>query len=352
MKRITLILVSLMLLSSSIFAGDIIFSSGDVKIESVERQFISIDDFYQLLSTGADYLLLDNRKPEDWEKSNICDSVNADMDAAVTYGDYIKAMDILKSVLKKETGAENGNGKKIILACYTGNRYATAATNILNYLGADMSKVYTLEGGNTAWNQSQYVQSVLDYEASVLSRAASAGKASDYDWGDDFNFAKRKGSSDMDLTDVLDIMTITTPCAFESAALQSGYNASFNYMSMERINSNEMLEGTGPKTVSIKFNNGKTATAELKWPQNTTLVSILPVPDGKNTKVVYGVYDDKTLLVLYNKMDESYIQSVMNALKTAYPTAIAEGDDYYKGKDSKGGTVSFSSELKSVIIDR
>ena len=351
MKRISLFLAMLAFLSGMLFSGDIVFSKGDVKIESVERQFISIDDFYSLLSTGADYLLLDNIKPEDWEISNICNSVNADMDAAVTYGDYIKAMDILKDVLKRETGSENGNGKMIILACYTGNRYATAATNILSYLGADMSRIYTLEGGNTAWNKSEYVQSVLDYEEAALSRAASSGKASDYDWGDDFDYAKKKGSSDMDLTDVLDIMTITTPCAFESIALEAGYNASYNYMIMERIDNKDVIEQVENKVISLRFTNGAESIAELRWPEKTNLAASLPVPDGKETKVVYGVYDDQTLQILYNKMSPAYIESLMNTLKSLYPIVIAEGADFYKGKNNKGGAVSFSAELKTIMID-
>ena len=36
---------------------------------------------------------------------------------------------------------------------YSGKRYAQAATNVLSALGYDMSKVYTLEGGFTAWSE-------------------------------------------------------------------------------------------------------------------------------------------------------------------------------------------------------
>ena len=352
MKRLFLLLSALLFISCSLFSSEIVFKSGSIEIEQVDRQFISIDDFYSLLSTGADYLLLDNRKPEDWAVSNICDSVNADMDAAVTNGDYITSMNILKEVLLRETGAENGNGKMIILACYTGNRYATAATNILSYLGADLSKVYTLEGGNTAWNKSQYVQSVLDYEESALSRAASSGKASDYEWGDDFNFAKRKGSSSMDLTDVLDIMTITTPCAFESTALEVGYNASFNYMIMESLTSKDVVEQIERKVISVRFDNKHEAIAELRWPEKTDAASMLPVPDGKNTKIIYAVYDSETILLLYKTMDAEYIKSVMSILKDKYPTAIAEGANFYKGKNAAGGTVSFSAELKTIVMDK
>jgi len=40
-----------------------------------------------------------------------------------------------------------------ILVCYSGKRYAQAATNALSAIGYDMSKVYTLEGGFTNWSE-------------------------------------------------------------------------------------------------------------------------------------------------------------------------------------------------------
>ena len=43
--------------------------------------------------------------------------------------------------------------KNIVLVCYSGKRYAQAATNVLSALGYDMTKVYTLEGGFTAWSE-------------------------------------------------------------------------------------------------------------------------------------------------------------------------------------------------------
>ena len=51
------------------------------------------------------------------------------------------------------TEATKGLDKKIILVCYSGKRYAQAATNALSAIGYDMSKVYTLEGGFKAWSE-------------------------------------------------------------------------------------------------------------------------------------------------------------------------------------------------------
>ena len=354
MRRLIVLLTAMILLSSALFSSEVVFTSGSIVIEKMDRQFISIDDFYTLLTSSEDFLVLDNRKPEDWAKSNICNSVNADMDAVVTYGDYIKAIDIMKSVLKRETGSENGGGKKIILACYTGNRYAQAATNVLAYLGADLSKVYTLEGGNTAWDKSEYVQSVEDYKAAAEERKNIA-MVSEMDWGNDFEFASRKGGSDMDLADVLDIMTITTPCAFESTSLDAGYNASFNYMVMEEIGGKEVIQGNDDKTVTVTFENGHKATAEYKWPEKTDIADGFPVPDGKNTKIVYAIYDNETLMIVFKKFEDSYLDSLMSYLRSAFSSDAVEGSGdapFYKGKSSDGKKVSFSSQMRSLVIDK
>ena len=79
---------------------------------------------------------------------------------------------------------------------------------------------------------------------------------------------------------------------------------------------------------------------------------MLPAPDGKNTKIIYAVYDSETILLLYKTMDAEYVKNVMSILKEKYPTAIAEGADFYKGKNATGGTVSFSAELKSIVMDK
>ena len=94
-------------------------------------------------------------------------------------------------------------------------------------------------------------------------------------------------------------MTITTPCAFESTALEVGYNASFNYMIMESLTSNDVIEQKESKVISVRFDNKHEATAELRWPQKTDAASMLPAPDGKNTKIIYAVYDSETILLLY-----------------------------------------------------
>ena len=77
-------------------------------------------------------------------------AISADMDAAKD-GDNASGIANMKAAMQDATATDNGGDKKIVLVCYSGNRYAQAATNILGALGANMDNVTTLEGGMKAW---------------------------------------------------------------------------------------------------------------------------------------------------------------------------------------------------------
>ena len=51
--------------------------------------------------------------------------------------------------------ATEGLDDTLILVCYSGKKYAQAATNALSANGYDMSKVFTLEGGFNNWSEVQ-----------------------------------------------------------------------------------------------------------------------------------------------------------------------------------------------------
>ena len=120
-----------------------------VEVTEVEMSYISPSDVEAQLDND-DYLILDVRKAEDYKAGHIPGAVNADMDLAKD-GDYDSGIENMTAALQEATGTDNGDGKDIVLVCYSGKRYAQAATNVLNYLGADMDKVVTLEGGMQAW---------------------------------------------------------------------------------------------------------------------------------------------------------------------------------------------------------
>ena len=111
---------------------------------NVPMQYIKADEAKELLNSD-EYVFFDIRKAADSSANSIPGALAYDMDAAKE-GDAEAG----KATMTKAT---EGLDKKIILVCYSGKRYAQAATNALSAIGYDMSKVYTLEGGFNNWNE-------------------------------------------------------------------------------------------------------------------------------------------------------------------------------------------------------
>ena len=110
----------------------------------VAMQYITADEAKELVNSD-EYVFFDVRKAADSAANTIIGAQAWDMDAAKE-GDAEAG----KATM---TEATKGLDKKIILVCYSGKRYAQAATNALSAIGYDMSKVYTLEGGFNAWSE-------------------------------------------------------------------------------------------------------------------------------------------------------------------------------------------------------
>jgi len=109
----------------------------------VEMQYISVEDAANLLEDDS-YVFFDVRKAADYETAHIPGALSYDMDAA-------KEGDFEAGIATMQTALRGGLDKNIIVICYSGKRYAQATTNVLSAMGYDMSKVFTLEGGFTAW---------------------------------------------------------------------------------------------------------------------------------------------------------------------------------------------------------
>lgn len=122
-------------------------SSGiEVTETDVTMQSISQDDAQANLD-NSDYVYLDLRKAADYEAGHIPGAINADLDAVVSNGDYAAGVDTMTA----EAQSAIDDDKDIVLICYSGKKYAQAGTDILNAMGADMTKVFTLDGGMKAW---------------------------------------------------------------------------------------------------------------------------------------------------------------------------------------------------------
>ncbi len=86
------------------------------------------------------YMWIDLRKEADVAKSTVKGAVPADLSVVVEGND----MEAGKTAMKEAIGDFKGN---LVLVCYTGNKYAQAATDVLKSLDYDLTKVVTLEDG-------------------------------------------------------------------------------------------------------------------------------------------------------------------------------------------------------------
>jgi len=138
-KLIAMLLVLAMALSLVACGG-----SSAPAADDVAMQYIKGEEAKELLEND-EYVFFDIRKAADSSANSIPGAQAWDMDAAKE-GDAEAG----KATM---TEATKNLDKKIILICYSGKRYAQAATNALSAIGYDMTKVYTLEGGFTAWSE-------------------------------------------------------------------------------------------------------------------------------------------------------------------------------------------------------
>ena len=124
---------------------------------NVAMQYIKADEAKELLQSD-EYVFFDIRKAADSSTNSIPGAQAWDMDKAKE-GDAEAG----KATM---TEATKDLDKKIILVCYSGKRYAQAATNALSAIGYDMTKVFTLEGGFTNWSAT-YPELTTNPEASA-----------------------------------------------------------------------------------------------------------------------------------------------------------------------------------------
>ena len=171
-KRIlSLLLCLVMVLGLAACGGGSAETSGDVAM-----QYITIDDAKTKLEDDS-YVFFDIRKAADSGSFTIPGAEAWDMDAAKE-GDAEAG----KATM---TEATKDLDKNIVLVCYSGKRYAQAATNALSAIGYDMSKVFTLEGGFTAWSeQCPDLVKVLK-DTIVYAQMADCGNVANYLTSDD-----------------------------------------------------------------------------------------------------------------------------------------------------------------------
>ena len=133
-------------------------------------------------------VILDARKADDYKDAHIDGTVSADMDGYVS-GTISKAEsdNNIKSVVEQK-----GADKNYIIICYSGNRYAKAATEVLIENGVKVSNISILKDGMGAWRSAgealdHYNYTNADTTFSKMKDSSyvilDARKAADYDNG-------------------------------------------------------------------------------------------------------------------------------------------------------------------------
>lgn len=144
-------------------------SSTEVKEVTMTKE--SVDSLKDSVGK-SDVVFLDVRKADDYKAGHIIGAINADMDKAKE-GDNEAGLETMKQVISDNKLGE----QKLVLVCYSGNKYAQAGTNILSALGYDMSKVVTLEGGMKAWNEAGLATATEVTEVTMTQEAIDTAKS-------------------------------------------------------------------------------------------------------------------------------------------------------------------------------
>lgn len=322
----------------------ICFASAEaLDIPTVPMQYITCEQLYEILQSGdtGNLLILDLRMEADYNNKHIIGAINADMSFAVE-GDYQPCIRIMKETLTKYAGEETGCTKKIILTCYTGNRYAQAATNILSYIGGRMENVFTLQGGNSAWNNSAY-KDLVEEGAAKENRALAPS---------DFDYSTLKGNSTLNLDEALDIVSITTPCAFDTLATDAGFTTSIDATDtkMEKNDTKEVVIRNPKGMITVQYPNGVVANGEKNWPKSSALAASLVQPDGEKSLVNYCIYDSDVLIVVFWKFSADYVQTYMDELAKSFFRDISRSESSFEGTNAKGQKVKFTSTSSFTAI--
>lgn len=122
--------------------------------EVVDYNYTNAETTFSKMKDSS-YVILDARKVADYEKGHIAGAVSADVDGIFSGNKDAAAANVEAAVDKY------GKDKKYIVICYTGNKYAKAATGLLKNNGVENANIETLggddsmrsaAGGMKAWN--------------------------------------------------------------------------------------------------------------------------------------------------------------------------------------------------------
>jgi rhodanese-related sulfurtransferase len=153
-KYLSLFLILMLVLS--IFTGcDAKSDTSGQNQEAAEFQYMTADELKTIVTEeNSDYVVVDVRKKTDYDTEHIKGAISADVDSIVSNEDNAPA----KENVEKALSELDSKDKKFVLLCYSGKRYAEAATGLLKDAGIDAANIYTLEGGYKGWTFSDLLE--------------------------------------------------------------------------------------------------------------------------------------------------------------------------------------------------
>ena len=114
--------------------------------------YVSKEDLKADIDSTQSYKLIDSRKAADYATSHIAGAVSADMDCVVNGTDEATATANIEKAI-----AGDSSSQKYAVICYSGNRYAKAAIDILVKKGVKPSNITILTGGMKEWAEANYL---------------------------------------------------------------------------------------------------------------------------------------------------------------------------------------------------
>lgn len=114
--------------------------------------YISKEDLKADIDSTQSCKLIDARKAADYATSHIVGAVSADMDCVVNGTDEATALANAKAAITGDSA-----NQKYAIICYSGNRYAQKATEMLIKNGVDRANIVTLSGGMKGWTEANYL---------------------------------------------------------------------------------------------------------------------------------------------------------------------------------------------------
>lgn len=199
--------------------------------EVVDYNYTNAETTFSKMKDSS-YVILDARKAADYDKGHIAGAVSADVDGIVSGSNKDEADANVKAVVDK-----HGKDKKYIVICYSGNRYAKAATGLLKNNGVENANIETLggddsmrsaAGGMKAWN--------AKYAGYVVAKHTSSKN---------FNFANgitpENLKADVDGQKVFTVMDVRAKDDFDKGHISNAVSAPSNDEAavMKAVNDNK-----------------------------------------------------------------------------------------------------------------